>query len=94
MHGDKLLYARIGNTRTFEGEGKGAMPFAKIARVQQRPDSGPIDVSPVKAAVQNVEAEVAVYHQIIVGRQIGGKAKGGRCLFPRSHGGVRAGELE
>ena len=82
-HGNQLLDAGVGNAGAFEGERKRAMSLAEVAGIEQRTDAEPVDVGPVEAAIQDVEAEIAVDDQIVVGGQIGGEAEDCRRLAPR-----------
>ena len=88
MHRNELLNARVIDARTFESERERAVALAEVARIEQRLDAVSIDVGPVEASVQYVEAEVSVDYQVVVGRQVGGEAESVGGLFPCGHGGV------
>src|SRR5450631_806851 len=64
------------------------MTLAEVTGIEQWLDSGSSDVGPVEASVQDVEAEIAVHHQVVLGGQIGREAKNVSALLPGRHGGV------
>src|ERR1700747_1305693 len=64
------------------------MTLAEVARIEQGPHSDSIDVGPVETSVQDVKAEIAVYHQVVFRGQVGGEAKSVSGLLPGRHGGV------
>src|SRR5208337_3329191 len=62
--------------------------LVEVARIKDGFDTGSIDVSPVEATVQNIEAKIAVHHQVVLVGQVGGQAKNVGALLPCGHGGI------
>src|SRR6202521_5025029 len=87
-HWNQLLNPGVVDAWAFEGEGKRAMTLAEVARIEQWLDTDSIDVSPVEASVQDVEAEIAVHHQVVLRRQIGREAESAGSLLPGRLGRV------
>src|SRR5208337_557527 len=82
MHRDQLLNAGVGNSGAFEVEGKRAVALVEFARIQQGLNSGSILVGPVEPSVEDVEAEIAVYHQVVLRREVSREAKRVSGLLP------------
>src|SRR5208282_4568665 len=85
---NKLLNTRIVDSRAEEVEEKRATTLVEVARIEHESDSLSKVVGPVEASVQDVEAEIAVHHQVVLGGQVSGNAKKVRRLLPGRHGGV------
>ena len=64
------------------------MALAERTRIEQWPDAVSVGIGPVEASVQNVEAEVAIYDQVVLGRHIGRETKSVGVFLPRRHGGL------
>src|SRR5271154_7193631 len=88
VHRNKLLDPRVVDTRAQEVEEKGATTLMEGTRIKHWSDSGSIDVGPVETSIQDIEAEIAVPHQVVIGGQVSREGKKVSGLFPSSHGGV------
>src|ERR1700747_32405 len=64
------------------------MTLTKVAWIEQRTGSSSSDVRPVETSVQDIEAEIAVQHQVGLRRRGGREPQRVGGLFPSSHSGV------
>ena len=74
--------------RAFEGERKRSLALVKVAWIEQGLHADAIDVDPIEASVEDVEAEVAVDDQVVFRGLVSGESKNIRGLLPSRHRGI------